>query len=250
MWALIDGRLADYDETIEREVKLASGDSWVLWNRLFRLRYEQGRLGEMRDLLDRLEPRLQPGASRIEPYLWRSARLVCWLESDRERAAVELRALGEREFTDIPYDPGWFEFMALVSDACVELNDRQQAETLYRLIMPLRSLLFLYTYASTCWAAAEHYLGLLATVLERWPEAEEHLQKAIEIHHRGGMRLWHAHSQYAYADMLVRRGEPGDQEQALGLVDRALAEAEAMGAARLARQALALKVRVQGILKA
>ncbi len=50
--------------------------------------------------------------------------------------------------------------------------------------------------------------------------------------------------------MLLRRGTPGDQEHALELADEALAAAEEMGMARLAEQALALKVRVQGILKA
>lgn len=50
--------------------------------------------------------------------------------------------------------------------------------------------------------------------------------------------------------MLVKRDEHGDQERALELVDQALAAAEEMGMVKLAEEALALKVQVQGILKA
>jgi hypothetical protein len=50
--------------------------------------------------------------------------------------------------------------------------------------------------------------------------------------------------------MLVRRGEAGDEERVLELIGHALDTAEELGMTRLAEQALALKVRVQGILKA
>jgi hypothetical protein len=50
--------------------------------------------------------------------------------------------------------------------------------------------------------------------------------------------------------MLVGRTEPGDRERALELVDQTLGTAEELGMTRLAEQALALKVEVQGILKA
>jgi hypothetical protein len=50
--------------------------------------------------------------------------------------------------------------------------------------------------------------------------------------------------------MLIRRGEEGDQERALELIGQALNTAEQLGMTRLTEQALALKVRVQGMLKA
>jgi hypothetical protein len=50
--------------------------------------------------------------------------------------------------------------------------------------------------------------------------------------------------------MLIRRGEEGDQERALELIGQAMDTTQELGMTRLAEQALALKVRVLGILKA
>jgi hypothetical protein len=50
--------------------------------------------------------------------------------------------------------------------------------------------------------------------------------------------------------MLLRRDETGDRERALSLIGEALGLAEELGMSRLAKQALALKVQAQGILKA
>jgi hypothetical protein len=48
--------------------------------------------------------------------------------------------------------------------------------------------------------------------------------------------------------MLVQRDAPGDREHALTLLDEALVATEDMGMTSLEKQALALKVRLQGIL--
>lgn len=58
-----------------------------------------------------------------------------------------------------------------------------------------------------------------------------------------------ARTHYDYANMLVKRGELGDQERALDLVGQALGTAEELGMTRLAEQALALKTRVQAALE-
>jgi eukaryotic-like serine/threonine-protein kinase len=250
MWALIDGRLTNADERIRRLDKRMPGEDSFYWIQTAQLRYEQARPGEMLDLVDRLPPRLQQGAAYVDSYLLRAARLTSWMDSDRQRLEAEFQALGTQGFSDIPNEPGWFEIMAQLTEVCVELDDRQHAETLYELLLPHRDLIFVYTYADMCWAAAEHYLGLLATVLERWSHGQDHFQRALEIHGSGGMRLWYTHTQYAYADMLIKRGKPEDRERALELIDQALAAAEDMGAIRIARRSLALKVQVQGILKA
>jgi DNA-binding NarL/FixJ family response regulator len=49
--------------------------------------------------------------------------------------------------------------------------------------------------------------------------------------------------------MLAARGSPGDREQALALLDRALATARKLGMARLTEQALALADRITATLQ-
>lgn len=101
-----------------------------------------------------------------------------------------------------------------------------------------------------CYGSAAHYLGLLATALGRWSDAERHFEDALELNTRLQAPPFVARTRYAYAAMLVRREEPGDRERALEMVGQVLKTAEDLGMTRLAEQALALKVEVQGILKA
>jgi hypothetical protein len=63
-------------------------------------------------------------------------------------------------------------------------------------------------------------------------------------------RAFTARTRYDFADMLVKRDSPGDRERSLALLDQALSAAEEIGMTRLSEQALALKVRLQGILMA
>ena len=80
--------------------------------------------------------------------------------------------------------------------------------------------------------------------------AEQHFERAATLHERWGMRPHLARTQVVYAELLVQRGARDDREKALGLVDRSLSSTQELGMARLAEQALALKLRLQGILSA
>ena len=98
--------------------------------------------------------------------------------------------------------------------------------------------------------AVSYYLGRLATVLSRWDAAARHFDAALAMNTRMRARPAVAHTQYALADMLLRRDETGDRERALTLIGEALSLAEQLGMTRLAERTLALKVQAQGILKA
>jgi DNA-binding NarL/FixJ family response regulator len=73
------------------------------------------------------------------------------------------------------------------------------------------------------------YLGQLATTLRQWSAAEQHFQDALAMSTRMGARPFTAHTQYAYADMLLRRGGPGDRERAYELLTQSLATAQELG---------------------
>ena len=118
----------------------------------------------------------------------------------------------------------------MLSQVCVFLGDVRRAATLYTLLHPYagrnvvsgRSL-------KACYGPVSYYLGLLATLLARWDEAEQHFNDALALNAKMGARPWEAHTQHDYACMLLARRHPGDQEKAQALLALALATAQELG---------------------
>ena len=73
-----------------------------------------------------------------------------------------------------------------------------------------------------------YYLAILATVLERFGEAEGHFCGALEFETRMIARAWAARVRYRYAAMLVSRGDARAYAKALEMVSDALSVAEAL----------------------
>ncbi|MGI9602711.1 MAG: hypothetical protein ACR2QE_12555, partial [Acidimicrobiales bacterium] len=73
------------------------------------------------------------------------------------------------------------------------------------------------------------FLGLLATELEKYGDAERHFTNAEALCDRMGTRLFMAHNDVDHARMLSRRRARGDHDHARTLLDRALAIAAAHG---------------------
>ena len=69
-------------------------------------------------------------------------------------------------------------------------------------------------------------LGLLATLLERFDDAERHFEDALEVNKAIGARPWLAHTQEDYGRLLVERG---DEERGRSLVEEALATYRELG---------------------
>ena len=75
-------------------------------------------------------------------------------------------------------------------------------------------------------------LGLLATTLGRWEDAERHFETALEVNERIGARSWLAHTRHDYAQMLTKRDGPGDAERARRLMSEARSAYRELGIAR------------------
>jgi tetratricopeptide (TPR) repeat protein len=118
-------------------------------------------------------------------------------------------------------------------DAIALLNDQQLAARFYRRLLPSagRTLSFgLYTNV----ASASRQLGVLATTLERYDDANQHFDAALAMNDRMGARPWLACTQLDYARMLQKRNASGDRERARELVEAALATAREIGMAKVA----------------
>jgi DNA-binding CsgD family transcriptional regulator len=103
------------------------------------------------------------------------------------------------------------------------------AAILYQLLLPYAGRTVVIGNATACYGAASRYLGMLATTMERWEDAERHFTDALTMNARMGARPWLAHTQFQYAVMLSTRNQPGDHARATALRLEALATARELG---------------------
>jgi len=76
--------------------------------------------------------------------------------------------------------------------------------------------------AVMCYGAADRMLGALATVMQRWDDAERHLENALVLNGRLGSPTWIAHTLYERARLALRHGLPQDPDAARERVSEAL----------------------------
>ena len=197
---------------------------------LFLLRFEQGRLGE-------LERRVTDATTNHPMFQCCLALLFC--ESDRfDEARVVFERLAATDFDALPVDNAWMLAMPSCAMVAARLGDRRGASVLYGLLAPYSDQ-FVFAYGGA-WGALAHYLGLLATTLDRFDEAEARFAAAAATHERIGAPAWLARTRCEWAAMLLRRGEPGHADRARHLLDQALATARDLGLANVERRTLAL----------
>jgi hypothetical protein len=173
---------------------------------------------------------------------------VVYSELGLEQEARELfERLAADEFAAIPRDSMWVTSMTYLAEVCAFLGDTRRAAMLYQRLLPYAEHNVIVGNATACTGAAARYLGMLATTLSCWAEAETHFQAALEMNARIRARPYLAHTQQQYAEMLLSRGQPGDRNTAMSLLDEALASTSQLGMGALTDRVLAGKLRVQGI---
>jgi tetratricopeptide (TPR) repeat protein len=190
---------------------------------LFVLRREQGRLDEVE----------APLARYVEEYpelvVFRCALAALRCDLWRHAEARDLlEALADDGFADLPPRQEWFFGAGLLAEVCAKLGDRTRAAALYELLLPYAGCNLL-NWAEVCAGSTSRYLGLLATAMSRWQDAERHYEAAIEMDRRTGGRPWLAHAQEDYAGMLLARADPGDRNQARELIESARATYDQLG---------------------
>jgi len=123
--------------------------------------------------------------------------------------------------------------MIILAEVCSRLGKREAAAELHKVISR-------YPEGNAtagdgiCFGPIARGLGMVATVLERWDDAERHYLYSMDLSERGGLRPSLADARMNYADMLLRRDAPGHREKARPLLQQALEAAQEMGMAKLA----------------
>jgi hypothetical protein len=161
--------------------------------------------------------------------LWRAAAAGYRVAvGETEAAHRDLEALAVNDFRDVPRDMMWTYVLCRLCEVVSFFGDAERAATLYDLLLPYAD-----RYGSLGVAVARgsvaRSLGLLATVLSRYDDAEQHFENALRMNARIRARVWVAHTQHDYARMLVARDGPGDRARATALAAQALATAREVG---------------------
>jgi tetratricopeptide (TPR) repeat protein len=191
---------------------------------MFSIRREQGRLAEIAPLV-----RLITSGHTETDGVWRPALAVVLAEiGDVDAAQRELGALVDAGLWAIfrgGLGAGKLTYMA---DACVLVENAALAAPIYEELLALEGQNLVIGSAVMCYGAADRTLGALATVMERWDDAERHLQNALALNRRLGSPTWIAHTLYEHA-RLARRRYPEDPDAGRERASEALDIARTIG---------------------
>jgi class 3 adenylate cyclase/tetratricopeptide (TPR) repeat protein len=226
---------ADGLVTASAELAEASGQPdallWLAWGG-FQVRFEQGRLDEVEDLV-RDAADHNPGVPALQAMLAR-----CYCELGRlEEARPLFDGLAAHRFSH-PVDNIWMRSLTDSAAVCASLGDPGAAHSLRELLAPYANQVVATAPAIS--GSVSHYLGLLATVLDEFDEAEDRFAAAAATHERIGAPPWLARTRLEWARMLLRRADPGDAARARELLDQALVASVDLGLGNVERHARAL----------
>jgi hypothetical protein len=187
---------------------------------MFGIRREQGRLGQIAPALRALVT-LGGGGRMWAPGL---AALYAELGlAEEARDALEPLLTTERVLVEVDSRRGLS--LSYLADAVTALGDRERAAVLYREFLPYAALC-IATFTTACYGPASRYLGMLATTMGRFDDAEAHFEDALVRCDRLESPTWAAHTQYQFARMLVTRRR-GDDAARAELLARAALETTA-----------------------
>ena len=182
-------------------------------------------------------------SSRCIPAIpaWRCCQALMHIELGRPDEAREaFESVAAAGFDALPRDANWLIAVTLLAEVCGALGDADRAGELHALLAPHGGRNVLVGRAASCNGSASRLLGILAAVLGQWEEAERRFAEAREMHVRMGARPWLARTELAWAEMLLARGEPGDDVAARERLAEAIVLADALGMVAVAERARAL----------
>ena len=184
-----------------------------------------------RDVEDRVDKALSE-MGNLTPRMARLNRALVYLKTGRQESAKQTYDTidVDRELKRRIRRP----LLAQLAEICASAGTSDQIKQLYDALLPYAGL-NVYGEGSDIGGCVSYYLGLLAAAMERWDDAEKHYDEALRLNDQWGYRLHVTRTQYAWADMLLRRGRPGDRQQASELLDDAYATTTELGLVRLER---------------
>jgi tetratricopeptide (TPR) repeat protein len=206
MLAIMEGRFEQAEQLIAQT--LAMGERALSWNaqvsyrlQLFALRRAQGRLADLEEMVAR-SVHEYPTLLRFRCAL---GHLYAELGRERDARAV-LDDLLARDLAREHVDAEWLFSMSLLPDPVARLSGDDGAAKLYSVLLPYEEL-YAQAPVEATFGCLARGLGLLATKLRRFDDAERHLELAAEVESRMRARPWLAHVKHDLARMVRARGD-------------------------------------------
>jgi tetratricopeptide (TPR) repeat protein len=235
MLALMEGRFEDAERLIdETHVVGRRAATWAAVTQriaLFVLRREQGRLAEVADTIRR-SVHEYPALLRFRCVL---AHLEAELGREQEACAV-LDDLLDRDLSREHRDSEWLFAMCVLADPTAALAEKSGVQRLYAALVPYQDL-YAIAPSEGLFGAVARALGVLATALGRYDDAERHFAHAATTHAELEAPGFLARTNCDWALALLERGGPRDAERAQRMLDDATAAAREIGAAGIERRA-------------
>jgi tetratricopeptide (TPR) repeat protein len=216
-------------ENYERMASTGELDALTMFGaQLLWVRWHQGRLAEFIDLFT------EAVANAPDLPAFKSAIDLALVEAGRgDEVTIDLHDIEEMR-----YDGAWSAGMTVWADVASDLHDVEAAQAIFDRLAPFSSVVAYNMSMGT--GSIAHYLGRLATVLQRFDEADTYFKQGLEVNQRLGDPFYIARTELGWGKMLLERSEPGDAERGSALIERARDRAEQYGCAAVARAATEL----------
>jgi tetratricopeptide (TPR) repeat protein len=159
-------------------------------------------------------------------------------EGRGDEALDEWKSVRAMGIENEPADGRWLAHVSNLARIAADLEERDLARSLYHRLLPLAewNAILGAIYTAAPFGAVARPLGLLATSLGLWDEAETHFQTAQRLHRQWNARPWLATTLHDHGHMRLRRGRPEDREAARALLNEAAALANDLEMPNLVRR--------------
>ena len=246
--ALWEGRLDEArtkaweGRLLAQKVGLEGGREQLFQVQLWSQRRFQGRVAETIETLI-AGVKSFPGAP-----IWRGLLACSYAEiGDPERAMQVFEDTRQDDFAVVRATTiNLAETAALLSEACLAAESEEGARALQPLLLPFEGQ-YIQLPQTVPAGSASRALANLDTVLGRFEQAEPRFQSAIALDRKLRARGFLPRTQCDYARMLLMRSGDGDREQALALLDEAMATAQELGLKGWLDRCLETKLAAQGV---
>lgn len=202
----------------------------VYFTQMLLLRREQDRIGEIIPLIE-----ANPSRMTSDALVWTLPHF--YLEADRidagRDAFARACALG---FDAMPGENSRnrrLMTLGAMALACAALDKKEEAALLYGRLAPEASRWGVAGWGVISYGMLENPAGALAACLGEYDRAADHFERAIAEYHRQEVIVPLARAYWLYAEMRLRRGRPGDENRALGLLAEASRLADDFGLTRI-----------------
>jgi class 3 adenylate cyclase len=239
--ALLAGRLEDTEHLVWAAYQLGLDGgvpqgalAAVFRPQLQQLRYDQGRLIEA---LEAVDVGSSVPATAVPAWHAHFAHSH-WKAGNVIPARLVLQRLTVKELADFPRDMFWLGGLTALAWMAAGVGDVVRATSLYRELAPCSGR-FAWS-GSYSDGPVDLALGLLATTLGHFEDAERHFAAAGELCRRARALSWLARTRCEWSLMLLLRDAPGDTARARQLAEEASSAAEDLGMPRVAEQARVL----------